>query len=681
MALVHDTPAPSGGRRLRRPKTPTSGCDQDKGPSHAVTQLHWLPLDPARRDRLRALRALTEPSECAWDEAVALANTQLDFTATNALDAAVRTLFKSTVPPGLATKPVRLAVLGSSTLAHLLPAIRVAGLRRGIWIDTYENDYGQYRQELADPASPLHEFRPNMVLLALDAAHLAAATHAGLSAQDAEAALRQTTANLAHCWKLARDAFKCPVIQQTALPVHPPLLGSNEHRLPGSRATFIARLNEALRPLADTEGVELLALDERAARDGLRAWHDAGLWHRSKQEVTLPAAPMYGELVARIVAARQGRSFKCLVLDLDNTLWGGVIGDDGMDGIVLGQGSPLGEAFSALQDYAREQARRGVILAVCSKNDEANAVEPFNDHPDMLLKRMDIASFMANWQDKASNLRAIAHSLSIGLDAMVFVDDNPAERALIRRELPMVAVPEIPDDPAWVVPCLADAGYFEGLAVTKEDRERSVQYQGNIHREVLRAASTDMDSYLAGLRMELLYRPFERTGLSRIVQLINKTNQFNLTTRRYTEDDVLAVMQDKNAFGLQLRLLDAFGDNGIIAIVIGRPAPQKGNPTGSHNRMDDRGDIVIDTWLMSCRVLGRQVEQATMNQVAAQSLALGASRIIGEFRPTKKNAMVRDHYTKLGFRPLPQQTDGTILSALDLAGFTPAETFITIREG
>ncbi len=300
-------------------------------------------------------------------------------------------------------------------------------------------------------------------------------------------------------------------------------------------------------------------------------------------------------------------------------------------------------------------------------------MEPFERHPDMLLRRMDIASFMANWQDKATNLRAIAHSLSIGLDAMVFVDDNPAERALIRRELPMVAVPEIPEDPAWVVPCLADAGYFEGLAVTREDRERSVQYQGNIRREVLRASlttagGTDMASYLRGLGMELLHRPFDRTGLQRIVQLINKTNQFNLTTRRTTEDEVLAVMADNRAFGLQLRLLDAFGDNGIIAILIGR-------------MLAGTDDLLIDTWLMSCRVLGRQVEQATMNLLAAQATALGARRLLGEYRPTKKNGMVREHYAKLGFQPLETRPDGSSLHSFDLAGFTPVETFITSKEG
>jgi FkbH-like protein len=632
-----------------------------------VTQLTWLPLDSARRERLRAFRGHTGDRESAWAEAMALANTQLDFTATNALDAAVQALFKN-ARPELAAAPVRLAVLGSSTSTHLLPAIRVAGIRRGLWIDTYETDYGQYWQELADAGSALHAFQPNMVLLALDATHLAAGVHAGLGPEDADAAFAQTCGRLTQCWQLAREAFKCPVIQQTALPVHPPLLGGNEHRLAGSRAHFISRLNAALRPMADAEGVDLLALDDRAALDGLRAWHDAGLWHRSKQEVTLTAAPMYGELVARIIAARRGLSKKCLVLDLDNTLWGGVIGDDGMDGIVLGQGSPLGEAFIALQDYAREQARRGVILAVCSKNDEANAVEPFEHHPDMLLKRMDIASFMANWQDKATNLRAIAHSLSIGLDAMVFVDDNPAERALIRQELPEVSVPEIPEDPAWVVPCLTDAGYFEGLTVTREDRERSGQYQGNIKREILRGASTDMAGYLRGLEMRLLHRPFDRTGLQRTVQLINKTNQFNLTTRRYTEDDVLAVMNDPGCFGLQMRLLDTFGDNGIIAIVIGRMQP-------------DAGDLLIDTWLMSCRVLGRQVEQAVMNLVAERAIGMGVRRLIGEYRPTKKNGIVLDHYVRLGFQPLETRADGGSLSTFDLAGFVPLQTFINSQEG
>ncbi len=595
---------------------------------------------------------------------MALAGRRLDFVLTNALDEAARHAFPHP-PPDMVGKPIRLALLGSSTMAHLHPAIRVAGLRRGLWIETYENAYGQYRQELSDPDSGLHAFAPTAVLLALDARHLTAGITAGMDQAAADAALREVMAGLRETWATARQVFRCPVIQQTALPVHLPVLGANEHRLPGSRARFITRLNAALREEAGQEGIDLLALDDRAARDGLAAWHDPALWHRSKQEVTPIAAPMYGELVARLLAAKQGRSAKCLVLDLDNTLWGGVVGDDGVEGIVIGQGSALGESYVEFQDYCRELARRGVILAVCSKNDEANALEPFDRHPDMVLKRADIACFVANWSDKAANVRQIAHELNIGLDALVFVDDNPFERNLVRRELPMVAVPEVGEDPTSYAQAIADAGYCEGLSVTEEDRERTVQYHGNRAREALKGTATDLDSYLRGLEMQLHWRRFDRVGLQRVVQLINKSNQFNLTTRRYTESDVLAVMDDPDAFGLQLRLINRFGDNGVIAIVIGR-------------REDDA--VRIDTWLMSCRVLGRQVEAATLNLIAAEARRLGARRLVGEYVPTPKNAMVRDHYAKLGFTVVETEAQGGSRAILDLDGFSPASTLIHATE-
>jgi FkbH-like protein len=391
------------------------------------------------------------------------------------------------------------------------------------------------------------------------------------------------------------------------------------------------------------------------------------LWNHAKQETTPAAAPMYGELVGRLLAAKQGRSYKCLVLDLDNTVWGGVIGDDGLDGIVLGQGSPLGEAYVAFQDYARELTRRGVILAVCSKNDEANALEPFDKHPDMVLRRADIASFVANWSDKAANIRAIAEELNIGLDSLVFIDDNPFERNLVRQELPMVAVPEVSEDPTYFAQAIADAGYFEGLSVTEEDRERAGQYQGNKAREALKSSATDLPAYLRGLEMRLIWKRFDKLGLQRIVQLINKSNQFNLTTRRYTDEDVFAVMADPNAFGLQLRLLDRFGDNGVIAIVIGR--------------LKSGGDLYIDTWLMSCRVLGRQVEPTTLNLIAQEARKLGARRLIGEYIPTKKNGMVKGHYVRLGFTVMETDATGGNRNLLDLASFTPADTFIHVEEG
>jgi len=658
-------PSPAAADRGEAPDVGAATSTPGPGPNDALG-LPWLVVAEDWAARIRTLEQ--EPDrEAAWAGLVALANTRLDMLRTSRLDRVVRRHFADAGPPGLATKAERLAILGGSTLAHLVPAIRVGALRRGIWVTVYEGQYGQYFGDLSDPASMLHRFQPTAVLLAFDATHLTQGADPAADAVQAEATVSAALRHIGACWRLARD-LGSPVLQQTALPVFPALLGDNEHRLPGSRAALLARFNAALRPAADAAGVDLLAVDVRAGIDGLSRWHDPVLWWRGKQEVRPAAAPLYGDLVGRWLAARQGRSAKCLVLDLDNTIWGGVIGDDGVEGLVLGQGSALGEAFVAVQAYAAALARRGVILAVCSKNDEANALAAFEHHPEMVLKRSDIACFVANWDDKAANLRVIAQRLNIGLDALVFVDDNAFERNLVRQALPMVAVPEVPDDPALIPACLADAGYFESVAVTEEDRVRSSQYQANSAREALKDSATDISDYLRGLRMELVWRRFDTMGLPRIVQLINKTNQFNLTTRRYTEAEIRAVMDDPAAFGLQFRLLDRFGDNGIIAIVIGR-------------RGEAEDEAVIDTWLMSCRVLGRGVEQATLAVTAEAARAFGARRLIGEYRLTAKNSMVRDHYRALGFTPISHTDDGASRSSLDLDGFAPAATFISLREG
>jgi FkbH-like protein len=419
-------------------------------------------------------------------------------------------------------------------------------------------------------------------------------------------------------------------------------------------------LSVVLRESASREGVDVISLDDRAAQDGLSSWHDPALWHRAKQEIHPVAAPLYGDLVGRLLAAAQGRSSKCLVLDLDNTLWGGVIGDDGLAGIKLGQGSAIGEAYSAFQRYAKELGSRGIILAVCSKNDEANALEPFASPPEMILKRDDIACFVANWTDKAANLREIARRLSIGLDSLVFVDDNPAERAIVRRELPMVAVPELPEDPTGYGACIADAGYFEARRITDEDLIRAEQYQSNLKRESLATSATDIASYLRSLEMRAVWSQFDRVGHARIVQLINKTNQFNLTTRRVTDEQVTELIEDAQALTLQIRLLDRFGDNGIVVIVSGKP----------------EGDAIrLNTWLMSCRVLGRGLEEETLNLIVAEAKRLGARRLIGEYRVTAKNGMVREHYQRLGFKLL-NQTDTGSEWALSIDGWIPRSTFI-----
>lgn len=625
--------------------------------------LHWLPAPTDWSNALTTLDGQTGAE--AWCMITALANMRLTMIQTLQLDRRIRRLFPGEPPPGVTTVPVRLAVLASSTVDHLVPAIRVGAARRGLWVQTYMPPYGQYARELGDSNSPLHAFAPTTALFTLDAYTLLAGFTPEMKASDVEQRLDELRGTLVAQWRQIRDRHQAHVIQQTVLPVFMPLAGNNEHRLPGSRAWLVQRLNMILRDAADGEGADLLAVDLRAAHDGLAVWHDPALWHRAKQEIHPSAAPLYGEQVGRIVAASQGRSSKCLVLDLDNTLWGGVIGDDGMAGIQLGQGSAAGEAFIAFQHYVRELAQRGVILAVCSKNDEANALEPFENHPEMLLRRGDIACFVANWNDKVSNLRAIAEQLNIGLDSLVFVDDNLFERTLVRRDLPMVAVPELPADPTLYATCVADAGYFETLRVVEEDRQRSGLYQANLERRTLAASTTDMQAYLRSLGMQLQWSRFDRIGQARIVQLINKTNQFNLTTRRLNDEAVASLIDDERAMTLQIRLLDKFGDNGIIAIIIGQFE-------------DGASDLHIDTWLMSCRVLGRQVEQATLNIVAAEARRLGATRILGTFRPSPKNAMVKDHYSNLGFLPLCSDDDGRSHWMLDLDSFVPADTLMRI---
>ena len=632
--------------------------------------LSWLPEVPEWRERLDSARQ--QPPELAFAAFERLANSRMDFVRAGQLDKAIgRYLCQSSGFAGggsggslnqkggfAGLSTVRLALLGSSTFSHLLPGIRLGALRRGFLVEVYIGPYGLYRQELADPESGLYNFGPEIVCFAFDAQHLA--PWEGSDPQE-------TMANLRYCWQTAQSALDCTVIQQTALPRLPALMGNNEERLPGSPANLIQQVNARIREEARESGVTLLSVDQWAAEDGLAQWFDAALWLSAKQEIHPRASVLYGDQMGRLLAAMRGRSAKCLVLDLDNTLWGGVIGDDGVDGIVLGQGSPTGEAFVGLQRYAKQLAGRGVILAVCSKNDHANAMAAFETHPEMVLRQSDIACFVANWQDKAANLRYIAKMLNIGLDSLVFVDDNPAERRLIRSELPMIAVPELPDDPALYVQTLADAGYFEAVEITAEDRERTQLYRANASREALKQTSTDLGSYLNGLDMQLIWSAFDNAGLRRIAQLINKTNQFNLTTRRYTDIEVAALMRDPDALTLQLRLTDVHGDNGMIGVVLGRRT--------------ESNALEIDTWLMSCRVLGRGVEEATLNILSERAAEMGCTRLLGQYKPTAKNGMVSEHYGRLGFELAETSEDGSTRWELPLEHFTERATHMRVLKG
>jgi len=618
---------------------------------------------PDFAQRLRAARVVADP-QTRVEQLADLAQVRLGFLETIQLDNALMRIAAETTPAGFSQ--IRLALLGSSTLDHLLPAIRVAGLRRRLLIDIYTGSFGQYRQELLDPGARLRAFRPDVVLLSVTAREAIASVPLGATRDEADRAISSSVGELRELWSHARSAFSPIVIQQTFLDVSEPVFGDFDRFVPGSPARLVARLNDQMADAASQDGVLLLDVARASARDGIDAWFDVARWLQGKIEIAPQSAPRYGEMLARIIAAQRGQSKKCLVLDLDNTLWGGVIGDDGIDGIVLGDGSALGEAHLALQRYAKTLNERGVILAVCSKNDLAIAEAAFGSHPEMILRRSDIAAFVANWSDKAANLKAIAEQLNIGLDSLVFVDDNPAERARVRESLPMVSVPELPGDAALYVRCLAEGGYFEAVSFTADDRHRAEQYAKNAQRESLRGAMQSIDEYLRALEMTITFGEIKSVDLGRAAQLINKTNQFNPTTRRCTVGELTEIAGLPDSIALQFRLADRFGDNGLISVMVLRPAA------------DDPGVLDIDPWVMSCRVFGRQVEIEAMNIAVEAAQRRGIRALRAQYVPSAKNGVVASLYENLGFtranRPAP--TEGASHWDINITEYVARRTFL-----
>jgi FkbH-like protein len=637
--------------------------------------MNWLPAPSDFRGDLRA--ALEAPPADRLDKLAALARHRLGFLETIQVDRALGPMTAEATPGSSSACPelaepwrrVRLEILASSTVDHLVPGIRVAGLRRKLRIDVQVGPYGLYRQQLLESASPLHQFGPHAVLFSLSAREIVASAPLTATAAEVDAMIGRSIDELRGLWRKARTTLNATVIQQTYLNFSEPMFGSHDRLVAGAPAQLIARLNDRLSEAAATEAVLLLDVARASERDGLEAWFDVTRWLQGKLEIAPQAAPLYGELVARIIAAERGLSKKCLVLDLDNTLWGGVIGDDGLEGIVLGEGSGIGEAHLALQRYVKQLGERGVILAVCSKNDPATAEAVFHDHPEMLLKRSDIAAFVANWDDKAANLKRIAEELNIGIDSLVFVDDNPAERARIRQSLPMVEVPELPADAAQYVRCLADAGYFEAVAFTTEDRQRGGQYAANVSRQAFFESAQTLDDFLRELEMSVVFGPFQAVDLARIAQLINKTNQFNPTTRRHSLQDVARFNASEPCLTLQFRLVDRFGDNGLVSAMILRP---------------DTGDadvFEIDTWVMSCRVFGRELEFEAMNIAVEAASRRGARALRADYIPTPKNGVVSDVYPTLGFTRVQEAapTAGATRWFLDLNSYVRRSTHIARR--
>ncbi|ASC70426.1 uncharacterized protein XM38_013650 [Halomicronema hongdechloris C2206] len=575
-----------------------------------------------------------------------IAKHDLDFTQITRVDRRLQEIITdhSNQIKGLQT--VKIAILASSTVDHLQSAIRVSALRRGLIAQCYVAPYGQYHQELLNSNSGIYKFKPDIVILAVNSHDIGIQLPCSCTAQEVENAVEKRVNEWIQLWGIIDTKLQATIIQHTMVIPPERLFGQYDSVLAAAPSNILVQVNECLRRKAAEHKVLLLNLDEIAAFVGKSKWCNPTLWYHSKQDVSPVYAPLYGDYLARVIAAIRGISYKCLVLDLDNTLWGGVIGDDGLEGIILGQGDAIGEAYQAFQAYAKALKERGIILAVCSKNEEINALEPFEHHPEMILKKEDIAVFFANWEDKATNLQRIAKHLNIGLDSLVFFDDNPVERAVVRQLTPAVAVPEVPEDPALYVRYLSDAGYFEAISFSGDDTKRAEQYLANSRRNELREKTQDLESFLESLHMEMTVGPVDKVSLPRATQLINKSNQFNLTTRRYTETQVKQMSEDPDILCLQIRLKDDFGDNGLISVIIAKPIL-----LGSEQALH------IDTWLMSCRVLGRQVEKEALNILVNQAKERGYSTLHGEYIETAKNQIVRDHYTNLGFKLLYEKQE------------------------
>ncbi len=584
---------------------------------------------PRHQDFIAALRRLTTEQDASAARAWArrAVSPLLDYTSLLALRPFVVPRSREPVQGAL-----RVAILGGPTTIQLRALIEILLEGEGIAAEIYEAEYGLFRQELLTPGSGLDLFRPQVVFLATSARDVTRHPGAGDGAAEVARIAEAETADWLGLWARASAAWNATVIQNN-FDIAP---GSTLLCHPAATQNYLERLNRMLVERAPSF-VVVHDLRGLAASAGAPSWFDARFYFEFKLPCGAECLVAYAHSVVSALRAVVGRNKKVLVLDLDDTLWGGVVGDLGSGGIRLGQGSGEGEAFLAFQRHAKGLRERGVLLAVCSKNDEHRAREPFEKREDMILKLSDIACFIANWNNKADNIKAIAQELNLKLDALVFVDDNPAERAIVRRFVPDVAVPDMPADASGYVQALALHRYFETLVLTQEDAARTRYYADDARRRELASQATDLSSFLDSLHMRMTVAPIGELNIERATQLINKSNQFNLTTRRYTLAQVRDMASSADWRTLTFSLRDDLGDNGLISVILLRKRAET---------------FDIDSWVMSCRVLQRGVEQLARNEIVALARAEGVVQLLGTYVPSARNAMVEHHFERLAFSPV-----------------------------
>jgi FkbH-like protein len=541
----------------------------------------------------------------------------------------------------------RVAILRSFTVEPVMPVLRAAAAVKGLDVAVHVGEFNAYAQEILAEESPLYRFEPDIVILAVQTRDVAPELwrdFADLSPADTAATAERVGETFRSLVKAFRSHSKAHLVvhtfEQPIAPSHGVLDGQGE----GGQADAIRRINLDLRRLAqEHRGVYVLDYDALVARHGRLAWQDERKWLTMRMPIAAQCLVHLANEWIRFIHPLTGKVCKALVVDLDNTLWGGVIGEDGMGGIAL---SPeySGAAFQALQRVILDLYHRGIILAVCSKNNPADAMEALEKHPGMVLRPEHFAALRINWNDKAQTLREIAAELNIGTDALAFLDDNPAEREWVRQQLPGVTVIDLPEDPMAYARALRETPAFERLTLSAEDRERGRYYAEERLRSELQAKADSLEHFYRSLEMEAEIALVTPETQGRVAQLTQKTNQFNLTTRRYSEQQIAELAADTAWRVYSLQLKDRFGDNGLVGVAI------------THIR---DGACEIDTFLMSCRVIGRTAETAFLATVAEEARSRGAVRLVGWFCPTRKNAPAKDFYPSHGFDCAETMAEGS----------------------
>ena len=564
----------------------------------------------------------------------------------------------------------RIAVLGGSTTHDLKEMLELFLLNVGIEPVFYESEYNQYWQDVMFDNPELLSFAPDLIFIHTSNRNITAWPAVSDSDERVEELLSEQYGHFQVMWEKIAEVYHCPVIQNNFEYPFYRLLGNQEGVFPQGRICFINRLNEKFYQYAREHGnFYIHDIHYLSAAYGLDRWADSLYWHMYKYACCMQAIPVFAHNLSNIIKSIFGRNRKALVLDLDNTLWGGVVGDDGPENLEIGQETPMGQVYSEFQGYVKAQKEIGVMLAVNSKNEHDNALAGLN-HPEGTLRPDDFVLIKANWEPKSSNITAIAQELNILPDSLVFADDNPAEREIVSAQTAGVAVPEI-GTPEQYIRVLDHSGFFEVTSLSEDDRKRSEMYRANMERKQQQERFADYREYLLSLEMQGTIRSFEPVYMARIAQLTNKSNQFNLTTRRFTQGEIEAFAADPGYITRYGKLVDRFGDNGVVSVVIGRKGTMGDVAVYRQGERPDTGEtggdvLHLELWLMSCRVLKRDMEYAMMDGMVEACRDCGIGTIMGYYYPTAKNAMVKDFYQTMGFEKTEGNDTGVTIWRFDI---------------